>query len=278
MPLEDIVANVRRARIKGGMCLTPQDIARVLSGFQALFEETIVNLTTELVNIINTGGGGATTPVYILRARVNQVGNVPATQATFPFDEATDIFTFNSLPSGVTSGVAQNIQLRGFQDNEFVNLTSFNGTTWFADKLASSSISARVNHPGDVLTTDTEFLFDNATLITGTLPPGGTGTVVNSAPYPPHAYADNELIVLNYIESGANSGKWFVVVDDDDLGGGTGLPVDLDAGLGIDSDKLENDSIVAIVDTEFNDGTTQVLGQIGGDVQWLRTLLCNPAP
>lgn len=214
MPFEDLLPLLRSKRIKAGNCTTPQSLGDNVASYQRIIEKLMDDMATQIINIINTGGGG-TTPVYVVRALVNQVGGVTATTTTFAFDGATDVF-YSVSPSGVTSGTAHNIQRRPFQDNEVVILTSFNGTTWMADKISETLLEASVNQSGGVLTTDGTFAFDNAIVRVGSvIPPGGIGTAVN---IPATAYADDEKVLLIQ----ADDGTWRVLQDDDDLGGGGG--------------------------------------------------------
>lgn len=267
MPLEDIISQLRSAKVRAGTCTRPQDLARAVAQYQQTVENVVQEITTELINIINTGGG-ATTPVYIIRALVNQVGGIAGSSSTFNFDGATDLFTYNGSPSGVTTGTAQNIQARAFADNEPVILTSFNGTIWFADKIATNTIRALVNESGGVITSDSTFDFDNASAITGVIPVGGAGTAVNA---PATAYADNEVVILVQ----ADDGTWRVLQDDDDLGGGgggTGGEV-YTPGFGIMADSLNNSNVVELdysSPTGYDPGIQQIPSHnTSNEFRWL---------
>jgi hypothetical protein len=242
------------ARPTNSRCATAGQLAGQLSELHEVFSEIINLFQVEINNLTNNGGGGATTPVYIVRASVNQLGGVPASQIAFQFDGASDLLTYNDQPSGITAGVARNPG-RNFQDNEVVKLISFNGTTFLADKISDDDeiIEARVNQPGDVTTDDTTFLFDNAIAIgDGFAPAGGTGIAINITR---NAFADNERIVLRLVRNPAllsqyglpaDSQAWVVVQDDDDLGGGTGGGGNYTPWFGIHASDMTNSNRVGL--------------------------------
>jgi hypothetical protein len=293
--LEELFNKLKTARRQAvASCVRPQDLARSLFTYQNVVEQVFEQVLIEITNV----EGGATTPVYIVRATVNQLGNVPASQETFPFDGATDLFTFTGNPSGVTSGEAINPG-RAFQDNEPIKLVSFNGTTWLADKIGDNVIHARVDKAGDVVASDVTFPFDSAvSLGTNPVPAGGAGIVINrlagaSGPLG-GAFADNELVVLQLIENpdilvaaglDPTSQAWAVVQDDDDVGGGgTGGGAN-EAGFFIDEDELE-DGIVELdrrPPTQYEGQTgsevkIQLAGHYNGAPRWFTGIQCNPLP
>ena len=79
----ELLNALRKTRVSNNLCATPQDIAQTLDEFQQATENIVTNVYNEITNIINTGGGGATTPVYIIRALVDQVGGVATSLANF---------------------------------------------------------------------------------------------------------------------------------------------------------------------------------------------------
>ncbi len=216
---EEIARALANSRVGSVRCSSVQELASQMAEFQAVFENITQQFMTEIINITNTGGGGASTPVYIIRALVNQVGGVTGSQTTFPFSDVTLLFSAVGDQPQITDYTAQNIESRAFVYREPVILTSFNGQMWFADKLATNTIRAVVDHPGGVTTARLRFAFKDAVAITGVVPPDGAGTAEN---IPNNAYNDGELIVLTQNDV---TGNWVVVQDDDDLGGtggGTG--------------------------------------------------------
>lgn len=229
--LEELLTKLKGSRRQiSTSCVRPQDIAKNLLNLQQLLEQTIEQLTVELTSIINNGGGGATSPVYVIRAVVNQLGGVLADQPTFAFDGETTLFTATGSDPVFTAPedrTARNTTGRFLQDNEVVRLVTFNGTLWLADKISENAIRARVI--GNVTTDDATFNFDEATAIgTGGTPAGGTGVAIN---LPRNAYANDELLVLELVENpdlkveyglDPNLQVWTVLQDDDDLGGGGG--------------------------------------------------------
>lgn len=218
---EEIARALADSRVGSVRCSSLQELASQMAEFQAVFENITQQFMTEIINITNTGGGGATTPVYIIRALVNQVGGVTGSQTTFPFDPSSVSLLFSAVGDQpqIIDYTAQNIEGRAFVYREPVVLTSFNGQMWFADKLATNTIRAVVDHPGGVTTVRPRFAFKDATAITGVIPPDGVGTAEN---IPGNAYNDGELIVLTQNDV---TGNWVVVQDDDDLGGtGGGNP------------------------------------------------------
>lgn len=270
MPLEDVIQQLRSARVRAGACTAPRDLARAVAQYQQTVENVFQEITNEIINIINTGGG-ATTPVYIIRALVDKTGGVTSADTTFNFDGASDVFTHSGFPSGITSGVAQNVELRNFQDNEVVILTSFGSDIWLADKIERDVNVIRANVDGAVTTASGTFAFDNATVLLGFGPTGGTGTAINE---PRVALGDDEVVVLFQ----AQDGSWQLLQDDDDLGGGGG---------GTDPDPEEDEPIkigfamiiatVAPID-HFDSGTTEIIPSFAGDAAIMLTpVLANNA-
>jgi hypothetical protein len=270
---EGIARALADSRVGSVRCSSLQGLASQVAEFQAVFENITQQFMTEIINIINTGGG-ATTPVYIIRALVDKTGGVTSADTTFNFDGASDVFTHSGLPSGVTSGVAQNVELRPFQDNEVVILTSFGSDIWLADKIERDVNVIRANVDGAVTTASGTFDFDNATVLLGFGPTGGMGTAINE---PRVALGDNEVVVLFQ----AQDDSWQILQDDDDLGGG-GSGTTYDSGFGIDGSQFLSATISLDIQpaTNFNDdtGVVQIPGHDSGEFMWFETIVCNPSP
>jgi hypothetical protein len=137
-------------------------------------------LTAVSADDVPGGGGGGTVVVdwpgddpetgttmgIVLKALVNESGDVASSDTTFDFDGATVAGGWGPSSGAPTSGTCNNCG-HAFVNNETI-LVVGTGAAWQAVKLNLNVIRAKVNQAGGVETTDATFNFKDMVDITGT--------------------------------------------------------------------------------------------------------------